>query len=138
MLKKLSLFIILMSFGGRIWSQETASLKDFLINLPQRANSGTKIDRLQAATMIDSEMKTLSDADIESLLPQMVKDIDDPNAEVRRWAMLVVAALSQRQDGIQLIARNLDPIASRIEDSDDVVARRAFTILVFLVRIYRQ
>ena len=126
MLKKLSLFIILMSFGGRIWSQETASLKDFLINLPQRANSGTKIDRLQAATMIDSEMKTLSDADIESLLPQMVKDIDDPNAEVRRWAMLVVAALSQRQDGIQLIARNLDPIASRIEDSDDVVARRAF------------
>jgi hypothetical protein len=138
MLKKLSLFIILMSFGGRIWSQETASLKDFLINLPQRANSGTKIDRLQAATMIDSEMKTLSDADIESLLPQMVKDIDDPNAEVRRWAMLVVAALSQRQDGIQLIARNLDPIASRIEDSDDVVARRAFAILVFLVRIYRQ
>jgi hypothetical protein len=88
--------------------------------------------------MIDSEMKTLSDADIESLLPQMVKDIDDPNAEVRRWAMLVVAALSQRQDGIQLIARNLDPIASRIEDSDDVVARRAFAILVFLVRIYRQ
>jgi uncharacterized membrane protein YkgB len=35
MLKKLSLFIILMSFGGRIWSQETASLKDFLINSPE-------------------------------------------------------------------------------------------------------